>query len=56
LIPPKSYNEAISDAFNYAIMKAMELDQVKRFQSMKEFRSALFNQPPLRQRTATLGG
>jgi serine/threonine-protein kinase len=56
LIPPRSYNEATSDAFNYAILKALELDPARRFQSMQEFRSALFGPPPLRKRTATLGG
>ncbi len=56
LIPPRSYNEATSETFNYAILKALELDPARRFHSTMEFRSALFDPPPVRKRTATLGG
>lgn len=45
LSPPRALNAAVSPQVEQAVMKAMEMQPVKRFQSAAEFKAALLGRP-----------
>ncbi len=55
LLAPKFLNETVSPAYNQAVMRALELEPNRRFQSMQEFKAAVYNQGPKPSRSRTVG-
>lgn len=55
LLPPRYLNDAVSTSYNAAVMKALELEPTRRFQTMQEFKAALYDQGPRSSRSRTVG-